>query len=209
MRTLLTALALALVLVASQASAAAGPTVFGVKAGLSFANLGGDDNFLGDDAPNSDSRTAGCLGGFVEIPINNMISFQPEMLYAMKGAKWSEGDVEATLKLSYIEVPMLFKVNIPMQGQARPFLAVGPAVAFKTSAKGELTYEDATIELDVDDVKGTDLGMIIGGGVGFPFMNRMAMLEARYDLGLTTIDDSEDACDIKNRAISILVGFTF
>lgn len=207
MRTLLTVLALAVVLVASQALAATGTTVFGVKGGLSFTNV------RGDSVVNTDSRTVGCFGGFVEIPINDMVSFQPELLYAMKGAKESceeEGyEEESVLKLTYVEIPMLFKINVPMAGAVRPFLVVGPEVAFKVSAKFEDTVNGKTEKGDAEEVKGTDLGMIIGGGIGFPMMDRMAMLEARYDLGLTTIDDSPAKDDVKNNAISIMLGITF
>lgn len=207
MRTLLTALALALVLVASQAFAAAGTTAFGVKAGLNIASVHGDD--ADDMLPVGwDSRVAFSVGAFTEIPINGMLSFQPELLYAMKGAKATVEDVEITWKLSYIEIPMLFKVNVPMAGAARPFLVVGPEVGFKTTSKLAGEGGGYSVEMDLENVKGTDLGMIIGGGVGFPFMNRMACLEARYDLGLTTIVDVEDV-DVKNNAISIMVGITF
>ncbi|MFZ1946887.1 MAG: porin family protein [bacterium] len=200
MRSLVVALALALLLVASQAFA--GGAVYGLKGGLSIANLGGDD------AGDVDSRMVGCFGGFVEIPINEMISFQPEALYAMKGSKDEEGENTCTTKLTYIEIPMLFKVNIPTSGGIKPFIAAGPAVAFKLSATWEGTENDVPFDEDIEDVKGTDLGLIIGGGVGFPFMNRTAMLEGRYDLGLTTIVDVEDV-DVKNNVISVLVGIAF
>ncbi|MFH1219380.1 MAG: porin family protein [Candidatus Eisenbacteria bacterium] len=203
MRQLVAALALALVLVASQAFAATAGTGYGIKGGLSIASV------HGDDVESPDSRIVGCFGGFIEIPINEMISFQPELLYAMKGAKYTEGDREWTWKLTYIEIPMLFKINIPTSGAIDPFVAAGPEVAFKVSSKVEASDQLITIELDDEDVKGTDLGIIIGGGIGFPMMNHRAMLEARYDLGLTTIDNSAWEADVKNNVISVLVGVAF
>ena len=206
MRTLVLALSLALVLVASQAFAETGSTIFGVKGGLSMANL------TGDDVENTDARYGGCFGGFVEIPINQMVSFQPELLYAMKGAteSWevSGEDHEIAFKLSYIEIPVLFKINIPMGGNYRPCLLLGPEVAFKASSDVEYTVGGSSIESEVENIKSTDLGMIIGGGVGFPMANRTAMFEIRYDFGLTTIDDSDMEADVKNTALSILFGIT-
>lgn len=200
MRSLVVALVVALVLVASQAFAAG--AVYGVKGGLSIANV------HGDDAEDASSRTVGCFGGFVEIPITPMISFQPEALYAMKGSKDDEGENTCTTKLTYIEIPMLFKVNIPTSGGIKPFIAAGPEVAFKVSATWEGTEGGVDFDEDIEDIKGTDLGLIIGGGIGFPFMNHTAMLEGRYDLGLTTIVDVEDV-DVKNNVISVLVGIAF
>ena len=204
MRSLVVALALALVLVASQALA--GGAAYGLKGGLSIANV------HGDDAEGADSRTVGCFGGFVDIPITPMISFQPEALYAMKGAKFTAGDDECTWKLTYIEIPMLFKINIPMSGAVRPFIAAGPEVAFKVSATWEGTENGIPFDEDIPDMAGTDLGIIFGGGVGFPFMSHTAMLEGRYDLGLTTLDDPEEGDeedDVKNNVISILLGIAF
>jgi serine/threonine-protein kinase len=55
------------------------------------------------------------------------------------------------------------------------------------------------------DVKIMDFGLIFGAGVEFGKIT----VDARYNLGLTTIDDSEEEADVKNSVISIMVGYSF
>lgn len=90
-------------LVATTASA---QTTFGVKAGVNFAGLGGDD-FDG-----TDGRTSMVFGGFAKFQVSEKFAFQPELLYSMQGATSSykesmEGvsvDFDRTLKLDYLNI---------------------------------------------------------------------------------------------------------
>jgi hypothetical protein len=171
----------------------------GITGGLNIATV------RGDDVENWDSRTAAFFGGFVEYPFTPVVSIQPELLYTMKGASQTDDGDKATAKLNYVEIPVLLRVNIPMEGNVRPFLVAGPGIGFKLSSKVEVNSH----EEDIEDVKGTDFGFIFGGGVSFPVGNYMMSVAARYELGLTSIDDSEDEDDVKNSVISIGAGLGF
>jgi len=203
MKKLIVAMALAVVLLASQAFGGGyGNMMLGAKAGLNIASI------HGDDAEGWDSRVAFCGGVFTEFPINDMLSFAPEVLYTMKGATTNFDDVDVTWKLSYIEIPMLFKAAIPVSGVVKPLLFAGPEVAFKTSSKLEGESEGVSAEVEFENVKSTDVGFIVGGGIGFPMMSRKASVEVRYDLGLVNIIDVEDA-DVKTGVVSFLFGIAF
>ena len=198
-RVLIAVLVTAVMVVSAQVFAAEyGSMKVGLKGGL---NISG---FHGDDAEGWDSRIGGCVGALAEFPINNMLSFAPELLYTMKGAKADIGDEEVTWKLSYIEIPMLFKFAFPTGGAVNPMLLVGPEVAFKTSSK----LAGGDVEVEFDEAKSTDVGFIVGGGIGFPFGTHSGSVEVRYDLGLTNMVDVEDA-DVKNDVISFLFGISF
>ena len=68
---------------------------------------------------------------------------------------------------------------------------------------------------DIEDMKGTDFGLIIGGGIDFGLdaaSKRKIMVDLRYILGLTTIHKSvegEEIVDVKNGVFSLMVGFSF
>jgi hypothetical protein len=184
-------------------AAMCGEMSIGVTGGVNIATV------AGDDADDWDSRTAPFFGGFLEFPITPLVSIQPELLYTMKGAtSTDEEGCDVTAKLDYIEIPILLRVNVPMEGSIKPFLVAGPGLGFNSTAKMEYDGE----EEDIEDVKSMDFGLIFGGGVGIPVGgdgSYMVSLFARYELGLTTIDDSEEEADVKNRAISIGAGIGF
>src|SRR5580698_10480733 len=81
---------------------------FGVKAGLNLANA------TGSGATGSTTRANFHAGVLAQIPINDMLGIQPEIIYSGQGARasfadGSGGTISGTHKLSYINVPVLFK----------------------------------------------------------------------------------------------------
>lgn len=110
--------------------------VFGVKAMLGVSNI--------LDNANQSMRLAYGLGIVVDTKITESLSFQPEILFATKGAK---NDLNTPLNkivtvktsTSYLEIPMLLKLNIGKNG-----LLVGPYLGFKLSQDVLATYEDKT-----------------------------------------------------------------
>ncbi|PVW15684.1 porin family protein [Marixanthomonas spongiae] len=183
----------------------------GAKAGVNFASIGGDET---DDV---DGRTSFHIGGVVEIPISEVFSVQPELLYSSQGAKeeYSEDflgetiSAKAEMKLDYINIPILAKYYV-----AEGFsIEAGPQVGFLVSANGEYEVsgggQSESEEEDISDfVSGVDFG--IGAGVGY----RLPMgvfFQARYTLGLSNINDGEGSDDFKNQnnVIQLSVGYSF
>jgi len=147
-------------------------------------------------------------GAFLCYNITEIFAIQPEVLFAMKGAKASEGDEK--WNINYIEIPLLFKVNLPTEGNIDPFLCAGPGIGILLSSKqtnGE--------EVDVKDyTKSTNFGIIAGVGAAYQMEKGAISLEARYEVGLSTIADAGDDADaaepdIKTSDISILLGYGF
>lgn len=189
----------------------------GLKIGASSAKLYGDDvedleDFLGEDLK---SRIGFCVGGFVTIDIAEIFAIQSEVLYTMKGLTYEEeimGDtLKAWIKLDYLEIPVLAKINIPTPGGVKPSLFAGPAIALKLSSKVKAEYAGDSDEEDLEDVKGTDFGLVIGGGLDFGFGSSgrgSISVDIRYTLGLSTISEFEGE-DIKNGVFSLMVGYSF
>ncbi len=186
------------------APAASAQIKLGAKAGVNIADIGGSD---ADSLGSTETKAGFIGGGFAEFMIGNMFAIQPELLYSQKGVKETGGD---KIKIDYVEVPLLLKVNIPIEGSTvHPNVYVGPAVAFKASCK----VEESGVTEDCDTVgaliTSTDFGVAFGGGVSFDVGGAEVGVDVRYTLGLRTVDDEDDPFDIKNQVISIMgtVGF--
>ena len=115
------------------------------------------------------------------------------------------------MSLDYIEIPLLLKLLIPIQGSSiNPAIFAGPAVGINTNAKGKVESQGQSTEIDLkDDIKSTDVGLVVGAGIGFPVGKNELGFDLRYILGLTTIDDSADEFDIKNSVVNFNVYFGF
>ena len=180
----------------------------GLKAGVNFANV------VGDDVEGAESKTGFAGGLFFMYQFNKLFAIQPEAYYIMKGATDEQtlaGETaEVTLSLDYIEIPILFKVLIPIENSPiRPSVFVGPYVGFNSTAKAKLEYMGQSVEDDIEDIKSTEFGLVFGAGLGFPVGTNEVGVDFRYGLGLTTLDDSAENADIKNSVFNINAYFGF
>jgi len=189
----------------------------GVKGGVNIANIGGSDidEFETDLGASTESKVGLVAGVFAEFMIGNMFAIQPEVLYSQKGFKASEMGAEVKLKGDYVEIPVLLKINIPIEGsKVHPHVYAGPAVAFKASCKIEGSSGSASASVDCEDagllIKSTDFGVAFGGGVSVDVGGAEVGVDVRYTLGLTSVDDEPDPYSITNKVISIMgtVGFS-
>ena len=191
--------AVLLAVVALAASPAYAQVTGGIKVGVNFADIKYEDD---EGEQEFDRRTGLAVGGFVDVPVAPAVSFQPEILYSQKGAKFTDDfdGTEFTLKYDVIQIPLLAKLNFGGDSAARGFIVVGPAFSFNT--KANIEDEDGTEVDDLEDeVEKVDFSGIIGAGVQFG----MGMVEVRYDHGFRNID-AEDLADIKTRTFSVLFG---
>jgi hypothetical protein len=210
------------------------PKRFGIKSGANFANV-----YNVEDSLDYKTRTGFIIGGFYRFDLNNHLAIQPEAYYSMKGTK--VGSVETyeylggtvteaydyNLKLNYLEIPVLLKYKIPTRGKLKPNLFLGPCMAFKLSARltGSYKYEEnyaypgesgyvsytGNIDEELDEVKTTDFGLIIGAGVDIEMGSSSLVIEARYNWGLTGLSKFADASDpgAKNAAFTLMMGIAF
>jgi hypothetical protein len=177
---------------------------FGVKGGLNLANVTGDD---AEDA----SMKIGAVGGvFMCYDITEIFALQPELLFTMKGAKSDEEGSDESWKTNYIEIPVLFRVNLPTEGKIKPMLYAGPALGILLSAE----LEDVDMK---DYMKSYDIGVLAGAGIGYQMEKGQLFCEVRYEVGMTTVwdfseeelDEDEENPDMKNSVISFMVGYGF
>ena len=189
-------------------SPTSGQMTAGFEFGLNFASLHGDD--VSDDL---DGRTGIVLGAFLEKPLSDLLSFQPGLRYAQKGASDSGDGFDVTLKIDYIEVPLLLKVNVPTAGQASPHFVVGPVLGFNSGCKISGDEGSVSVEMDCEeddiDPSSFEFSGIVGAGVSFPAGPGEVTFGARYQLGLSNVNDTEGDEEAKHRAFSIMAAFGF
>jgi hypothetical protein len=183
----------------------------GLKAGLNIASIGGDDADQILEGQSLDSKTGFAGGLFFTYQFSNMFAIQPEAYYTMKGATYSEGGADLTISLDYIEVPILVKFIIPIQGSnIKPSIFAGPAIGFNMTAKSKVEFEGESQENDFkDETKSTEFSLAFGGGIGFPVGNGELGVDIRYILGMSTFDDSSDPWDLKNNVINFNLYYGF
>lgn len=183
----------------------------GPKAGVNFANLGGDeaDDLFGES---TNSRTGFNGGLFFMYQFNKMFAIQPEGYYTMKGATADIMGADFTLMLDYIEIPLLFKFLIPVEGSSiKPAIYAGPSVGFNTTAKLKGEYQGESEEEDVkDNVESTEFCLAFGGSLGFMVGNNEVGIDVRYSLGLSSWfkmadmdEEFNEDVDLKNNVLSI------
>lgn len=180
----------------------------GLKAGLNLTNLSGDD------AGSPDTKTRFAYGGFFTYQFSPMFAIQPEIYYSMKGAKdkmtYEGATIDLTYSFDYIEIPLLIKFMIPIQGSnIRPAIFSGPHLAINTTAKVKAEYQDQSQEEDIDEFKSSEFGLQFGGGIGFPVGSGELGFDIRYIMGLTTIFDVEGDPDVKNSVINFNLFYAF
>ena len=194
----------------AQGMTAPKPT-FGVLAGINVATLGGSD------AQNAGSRTGLAIGGSATFHITNQFGIEPELLFSQKGASETINATQATLKLDYIEIPVLARYDVSTRGPAHPFFLAGPALAFEVSCNAEVSNGGQSASESCDNLnqqlegglskKSFDFGGQLGAGVVFPAGKKMNLsVSVRYTLGFV---DTFDNADAKNRNWSFLAGLTF
>ena len=171
---------------------------FGLKAGASFYNFGGDD---AEDL-DLDSKISFNAGGMVNIPISENFSFNPEVIFNGEGAKMEEGDDRVNYNLGYINVPLLLQFN----STSGFYAEFGPQVGFLMSAKLDQKMGGVESDTDIkDNFKSTNFSVALGAGYR---MTNGFGIGARYNLGLSNILEADDT-DLKTRGFQVGVSFLF
>ena len=174
---------------------------FGLKAGVNVSSISKDGY---DDAKSK----AGFSGGvFMNLPVSEQFSIQPEVMYSQLGSKVTnkysttvagntyQATSTAKLNLDYITIPVMF------QFRATPafYLEAGPEFGFLTSAKakdinttvvnGSTTNTSTSTSEDLkDSFSGFNMGAALG--LGYDITPNFG-INARYVAGFTDINKKD------------------
>lgn len=181
---------------------------FGVKGGVNAANLMIDGDVVPPVLNNYIGRVAGT---FVAWEVTPHLDIQCETLFSRKGASFDESGVDADMRISYLEIPILFRYGSPVEaGKLRYGRAVkvfaGPSFAFKRNAEATGEFPGVSDGQDIDDaIAAFDFGFVIGAGIE----SRGIVFDGRYTRGLRNVNAQprQDDANFKHRVFSIMVGF--
>jgi hypothetical protein len=174
------------------------------------------------------------IGGFFQYNINPMFAIQLNALYNMKGTTVEtelsttfqdtidiNGTVEQEIKLAYLSFPLLGILSFGNPAGIRPYLLAGPELSILLSAEAKTKavvtarisgYSQTFRDTEKDDIKdeceSLEWAFNLGGGVEFPLSTMKAFIDARYGLGMSTVNKEGDE-DLKNNVIYLNVGLRF
>ena len=161
------------------------------KVGVNIANI--------TDADDADPRIGLAAGAEFEYGLTDNIGLSAGVLYSMQGFKTTEEGVDCTLKLDYLNVPILANFYV-----AKGFaVKLGVQPGFKLSSKAKFKGSGGSKEVEVEDgVKSVDLSIPVG--LSYQYQN--IVFDARYNWGVTKIVDDADS---KHSVFQITVGYKF
>lgn len=183
--------ALATILMAGTASAQ--NVNVGLKAGFNLYNINNDNNVSFD--PKAGFH-AGVIG---HIHVTRQFAIQPEIVYSAQGAKFTTAGVDTKLKRDYINVPVLFQYMFDNGFR----LQAGPQVGFLINAESKTNNTSIDTK---DNLKGVDFG--VGAGVGYVHVASGFGVDARYNLGLSNVNES-NTVKSTNRGLQLGVFYLF
>lgn len=187
---------------------------FGFKGGYNYSSFNGDvakDNTL-------KGLSGFYVGALLELPLGDVLSIQPEVIYSRQGAAWEQknilGEFKKDLKLDYLNIPVMAKVNLGplfLQGGVQfGFLVGKPEVSYTRGA------QRVTEKVDKDAYASFDFG--VGAGLGVN-LSQHFFVEARYTHSLTNALDPNnnslknahisDDNNFKNAVLSVGLGVKF
>ncbi|OQP55990.1 hypothetical protein A4H97_20610 [Niastella yeongjuensis] len=195
-------------------------TTFGVRAGVNFQNVNGEDAF-GKKLDNK-IKTGFNIGVNAEIPLVPDFYIQPGLLFTTKGAKTETGlpntdDIKTNV--SYIEIPinLLYK---PVLGSGKLLLGFGPYIGIAVGGKIKSGDKDIDIKF-ANDVKSNDpeifntmKRMDFGGNLlaGYELSSKLSF-QLNAQLGMSNLETKVDGKKLdskrKNTGFGISVGYRF
>ena len=157
---------------------------FGLKAGMNFAELWGDDAL-----PESDRKFGYSVGCFAQRQIKGNWSWQPELIWSLQGEK---SESSGRYKISYLNIPMMLKWK-----EDHMYYEFGPQLGILTIN----TSESIPDSLRLKNFETFDFSL--NAGFGFLIDDNWS-IGLRYIQGLTNLVSGKD---LKNSVFYL--GFSY
>jgi hypothetical protein len=216
----------------------------GLRFGLNSSQFRGDPAAGWVSGPNAsisgtvhDAMFGVVVGAFVRHQTGEHFGVQVEVNYSQQGGEGAvTGTVEEsfpsnvtydgvvngdlTVRMDYIEVPVLFLYAFPSEDRVGMTVYLGPAFGYNSRAEAQLTGEVRVPLPDGSDrVSNFDERIPIGGGINnwqvagvvgaaldFEMKSSIFSLEGRYTFGVTSVDKSNQS-DIYNHVFTIAMAY--
>ncbi|MGY0392322.1 porin family protein [Bizionia sp. KMM 8389] len=153
---------------------------YGMRVGMNSSNLSYDPDLSYDPA----ERYGFAIGFFAEYDLSDSFAIAPEIQYSAEGRK------HRTLRVDFIQVPVMFKYRLG----SRFAIGAGPMVGVKIHE-----YEDGF----------NNFNYAAAGGIEFMITDEF-FIDARYHYGFNDLLDNPDSdLEARNRAVQVTLGVKF
>lgn len=195
----------AVAIVALARPAVAANWFVGLIGGVNYADL--------TDVDETSMKAGFTGGGFIGADFSPGVSGRVEILYTQKGTSQHVnpefGDQDTTIKLDYLEFPILLIFHATHSETSALNLYGGPSIGMNISSEVEL--EDGSAADYDDAIKPVDVGLIVG--VGFEHIRESLTIffDGRVNIGLTGVleNAASEYEGVKNLGLGFLVGLKF
>jgi hypothetical protein len=198
----------------------------GIRVGLNFATFGGDEaeaiRTVLRRLPNvadidGGRRTGLTVGAFIRADFGGLVGLQPEIRYIQKGtqtafsARNAEGEVESgriTVKIDYVEIPILTRAALPKIGPVVPHGLAGTTFGFSVNTGSNLRLGERSKVIDTGgDLGGNAISLEFGAGGDVEIGTTTVTADARFGLGLSDVPGVRFSA--QNRGIIVTAGIVF
>jgi hypothetical protein len=153
---------------------------YGIKAGINFAELWGEDAL-----PESDRKVGYSLGGYASYKLSKSLKLQPEVIWSLQGEDSKES---GRYKISYVNIPLMLKWT-----EGRLYTEIGPQLGLLTINTAKSVPDERRLE----NFETFDFSINIGAGYAIAEDWTIGL---RYGQGLTNIVNDGD---LKNSVIYV------
>ncbi|HLL94502.1 MAG TPA: porin family protein [Spirosoma sp.] len=195
----------------------------GPRVGLNLSNYWGH-------ADHMKFKPGLAAGAFLMYSSLNHFGISADVLYSQRGTRYSGTDfspfgnpatTKFTQRVNYLEIPVVARYFLTLDGNFRPNVFIGPSVGIKLNARrvnGEYIGRVTGPAINGDngnDFRNVDLGATGGFQLNWGVGNRQRFLiDARYTLGLTGVQTNlpnvwGQRSSLQNSTITLALGYGF
>ena len=159
-----------------------------------------------------DMRTGFCGGLELNYQLNKSFSLTLGALYSLQGCKRTANDYKGTVKIEYLNVPVLFNFHITNGLVAKVGVQPGLLLSDKTHIDRKGVSEDMNLRdyvrtyPEYKNTKMRDYDIAIPIGLSYEFSN--IVLDARYCPGIVSLFDHWELTN-KNSIFQFTLGYKF
>ena len=178
----------------------------GIKGGVNMSN------FYGDELDDKNVKIGFHIGLAADYDFAYNSAIQTGLFFTTKGFKYDTDNLDYTVNLMYLQLPVHYAYKIDVSPGTRVVLHAGPYAAYGVGGSRKLNVGEWSTEWDVDKIFGDgarqynafDAGL--GLGVGFEF--GPLLLDLGWDMGLVNISNVDNE-NVKNQNAYLSVGYRF
>lgn len=203
MKKFLLAVAVIATTLCAQAQQAVGSFSVKPMAGINLATLTNTDG--------SSLRVGFTGGAELQYQFNGVLAFSGGLLYSQQGCKVDGDDADGSLRMDYVNVPLLANFYV-----AKGFaLKLGLQPGFKVNSKIHASADGASADVDLEkalEAAGASSvsvpSVVLSIPVGFSYEYKNVVFDARYNWGVTNAVKAESE-SWKHSVFTFTLGYRF